>query len=48
MSEAVWETVRGNWRLSVVADGDIAVMSLLLGSDTVANLSASPARGTVP
>ena len=36
----------GNWRLSVVADGDIAVMSLLLGSDTVANLSASRPRGS--
>ena len=36
----------GNWRLSVAADGDIAVMSLLLGSDTVANLSASRPRGS--
>ena len=36
----------GNWRLSVVADGDIAVMSLLLGSDTVANLSASRPKGS--
>ena len=36
----------GNWRLSVVADGDIAVMSLLLRSDTVANLSASRPRGS--
>ena len=36
----------GNWRLSVVADGDIAVMGLLLGSDTVANLSASRPKGS--
>ena len=36
----------GNWRLSVVADGDIAVMSLLLGGDTVANLSASRSGGS--
>ena len=36
----------GNWRLSVAADGDIAVMSLLLGSDTVANLSASRTSGS--
>ena len=35
----------GNWRLSVVADGDIAVMNLLLGSDTVANFSASRSMG---